>query len=58
MVIHVCIYIFLILGKATHFYLKKMSLVENVYEKHVSIKPGGVLYYMWMLPSKIMPYLF
>ena len=26
-------------------------------EKHVSNKTGAVLYYMWMLPSKVMPYL-
>ena len=38
-------YVYLILGKKTHFSSKKISLAENYYEKHVSNKAGGVLYY-------------
>ena len=40
-----------------------MKLIINVItsseflEKHVSNKASGILYYMWMLPSKVMPYL-
>ena len=39
---------------ATHFL---HGCLGRTYEKHVSIKTGGILYYMWMLPSKVMPYL-
>ena len=38
-------YVYLILGKTTYFSSKKNSLAENYYEKHVSDKIGGVLYY-------------
>ena len=37
--------------------MKKILSDEKFYEKHVSNQPGGALYYMWMLPSKVMPYL-
>ena len=30
---------------------------KKFYEKHVSNQTGGVLYYMRMLPSKVMSYL-
>jgi hypothetical protein len=35
----------------------KNTRQEKCKDKHVSNKTGGVLYYMWMLPSKVMPYL-
>ena len=44
----IIIYSFLFLGKNLEDFLK---------EKHVSSKTGGALYYMWMFPSKVMPYL-
>ena len=46
------IYWCLFLGK-TNYALKKMFLDM----KKISNQPGLVLYYMWMLPLKVMPYL-
>ena len=43
----IIINIFLFLGK---------NLADFINEKHVSNKNGGALYYMWMLPSKVIPY--
>ena len=43
----IIIYLFLFLGK---------NLADFINEKHVSNKNGGALYYMWMLPSKVIPY--
>ena len=51
------IYLYSFLGKTKNYAMKKIPTAENCYEKHVSNKTGGVLYYMWMLPSKVMPYL-
>ena len=51
------IYLYSFLGKTKKYAMKKIPTTENCYEKHVSNKTGGVLYYMWMLPSKVMPYL-
>ena len=51
------IYLYSFLGKTTNYAMKKIPTTKNCYEKHVSNKTGGVLYYMWMLPSKVMPYL-
>ena len=31
--------------------------LDRTCEKHVSNPTRGILYYMWMLPSKVMPYL-
>ena len=45
---------FLVLSKLYFFNLS----TENYYEKHVSNKTGGVVYYKWMLPSKVMSHLF
>ena len=44
----IIIYSFLFLGKNLEDFLK---------EKHISSKTGEALYYRWMLPSKVMPYL-
>ena len=51
------IYLYSFLGKTKNYAMKKIPATENRYQKHVSNKNGGVLYYMWMLPSKVMPYL-
>ena len=51
------IYLYLFLGKTKSYAFKKIPSAENLYEKHVSNQSAGVLYYMWMRPSKVMPYL-
>ena len=51
------IYLHLFLGKTKSYAFNQIPSAENLYEKHVSNQPGRVLYYMWMRPSKVMPYL-
>ena len=51
------IYLYLFLGKTKSYAFKKIPSAENLYEKHVSNTPGGVLFYMWMRSSKVMPFL-
>ena len=52
------VYLYLFLGKTKTKYALKKKSAENFYEKQVSNQTDGFLYYMWMLPSKVMPYLF
>ena len=37
--------------------LRRFYLPKKSYEKHISKKTHGLVYYIWMLPSKVMPYL-
>ena len=52
-----CISLCLFLGKIIDMLWRRFFQKKKIYEEHVSNQPGGVLYYMWMLPSKVMPYL-
>ena len=51
------VYLYLFLGKTKSYAFKKIPSAENLYEKHVSNQSARVLYYMWMRPSKVMPFL-